>query len=86
MTPNVIILHIRTPGRRGCQLWLPVFLLWIPGLLLAPFVLLALLVYCLACGVGFWRALVTLWTLLCALPGTDVLVDAPDAHVLVRIY
>ena len=86
MTPNICILHVRAHGSKGFRLWLPLFLLWIPGLLLAPLFLLGWLVYSLACRVPFFGGVAILWRLLCALPGTDVLVDAEGTHVLVRIY
>ena len=47
MIPSIAIVHVANPHWRGIRLWLPLFLLWIPALLLAPFVLLILLVVCL---------------------------------------
>jgi hypothetical protein len=84
MTPAIGILHIQPRGRRGMRLWLPLFLLWIPAVLLAPLLLLGF-IGSLACGVGYWRGLATLWRFICALSGTDVRVDAAGTHVLVRL-
>ena len=57
----------------------------IPAILLAPFILLALIVACLISGVPFWRSIATFWALLCSLPGTDVRVATEGNRVLVRI-
>lgn len=85
MTPNIAIVHVNYPRGPNFRLWLPLFLLWIPAVLLAPFVLLALLIACLVSGVPFWRTIATLWALVCSLPGTDVRVATEGNRVLVRI-
>ena len=85
MTPNLAIVHVATPNSRGIRLWLPLFLLWIPFLLLAPLVLLIVLVACLACRIPFWRTLATFWALGCSLPGTDVRVCADGKRITVRV-
>ncbi len=85
MIPNIAIVRIQTPHRRWPGLWLPLFLLWIPALLLAPFVLLILLVACIASRVSFLRAIATFWEILCSLPGTHVRVEAHGSNVNVRI-
>ncbi|HTW48045.1 MAG TPA: hypothetical protein VMD92_08855 [Acidobacteriaceae bacterium] len=89
MTPNLAIVSIDTPSAsrwwRHIRLWIPLFLLWIPFLLLAPFIVLALVVGCWLGRVNPWRAIRILWGLLCALPGTDVRVAAEGNRVLVRI-
>lgn len=85
MIPSIAVVQIHNPHWRGFRLWIPLFLLWIPFLLLAPFLLLILLVACLATGVRFWYSIAVFWGLLCALPGTDVRVVAEGNQVLVKI-
>lgn len=89
MTPNVAIVHLDNPCWRPIwrhtRLWIPLFLLWIPFLLLVPFILLAVVVACWVGRVSAWQAIGTFWSLLCALPGTDVRVTAEGNHILVRI-
>ena len=85
MTPNLAIVHVSIERGPNFRLWLPLFLLWLPAVVLAPFVLLALLIGCVVSGVPFWRSVATLWALLCSLPGTDVRVAAEGNRVLVRI-
>ncbi len=85
MTPSIAIVKIESPHWRMPTLWLPLFLLWVPALLLAPFVLLVLIAVCLAGRVNPWRAIATFWAILCALSGTHVHVDVHDARVRVRI-
>ena len=85
MTPNIAIVHIHNPYWRTYRLWIPLFLLWIPVILLSPLLLLILLVACLALGISFTRSIAVFWAILCALPGTDVRVQADQNHVLVEI-
>jgi hypothetical protein len=85
MTPNIAIVHIHNPYWRGLRLWLPLFLLWIPALLLAPLFLLILLVACLVFQISFWNSISVFWGILCSLPGTDVRVEAEGNHILVEI-
>jgi len=85
VTPNLAIVHVSIERGPNFRLWLPLFLLWLPAVVLAPFVLLALLIGCVVSGVPFWRSVATLWALLCSLPGTDVRVAAEGNRVLVRI-
>ncbi len=85
MTPNIAIVHVENPYRRSVHLWLPLFLLWIPAILLAPFALLVVFVVCLVWRISFWRAIVAFWQLTCSLPGTDVRVCAEGKRVTVRI-
>ena len=88
MTPNIAVIHIQHAHRRGLKLWIPLFLLWIPVLILSPLVLLGMIVFwvvCCAGGVGFFGTLRTFWGILCGLPGTDVRVCADGNKVLVRI-
>ena len=85
MTPNFAIVHVTWVHGPNFRLWLPLFLLWVPAILLAPFILLALLIACLISGVRFWRCIAGGWELLCSLPGTDVRVATEGNRVLVRI-
>lgn len=85
MTPNLAIVHVNLPHGPNFRLWLPLFLLWIPGILLAPFILLALLIASIAAKIPFWRSITAFWGLLCSLPGTDVRVATEGNRVLVRI-
>jgi hypothetical protein len=85
MTPNIAIVHVENPHWRGVRLWLPLFLLWIPIILLSPLILLVVLGVCLAGRVNPWRAIAAFWALSCSLPGTDVRVCADGNKVLVRI-
>lgn len=85
MTPNLAVIRIQ-PENGWCPLIpLPLFLLWIPGILLAPFILLAVWITCLVYDLRFWRSLGVLWNLLCALPGTNVRVCAEGKKISVRI-
>jgi hypothetical protein len=85
MTPNIAIVHVHNPHWHGFRLWIPLFLLWIPAILLAPLILLVLLAASLAGFVRFWRSIAVLWGILCALPGTDVRVEAQGNKILVEI-
>jgi hypothetical protein len=85
MTPNVAIVHVANPHWRGIRLWLPLFLLWIPLILLSPLILLVVLAVCMAGRINPWRALAAFWALSCSLPGTDVRVCVDGNRVTVRI-
>lgn len=85
MTPNLAIVEIDAPHWHMPRLWLPLFLLWIPVLFLAPLVLLVTIVVCLAARVNPWRAIAAWWAITCSLPGTRVHVSTHDSKVLVRI-
>jgi len=87
MIPSLAVVHVHNPyGRsRGLRLWLPLFLLWIPLLILAPLILLVVVVACLLWRVSPFRAIAVFWGLLWSLPGTDVRVQAERNQVLVRI-
>jgi len=85
MTPNIAIVHIHNPHWRGCRLWLPLFLLWIPVILLSPLLFLILLASCIAFRISLWRSIAVFWGILCALPGTGVRVVAEGNHILVEI-
>lgn len=85
MTPNIAIVRVENPHWRGIRLWLPLFLLWIPLILLSPLILLVVLVGCLIGRINPWRAIAAFWAVSCSLPGTDVHVCAEGNKVLVRI-
>jgi hypothetical protein len=87
MIPSLAIVHVHNPDWRwrGVRLWLPLFLLWIPLLILAPLILLVVVIGCLVGQVSPWRAIAAFWAILCGLSGTDVRVQAEGNRVLVRI-
>jgi hypothetical protein len=85
MTPNLAVVHIHNPYWRACRIWIPLFLLWIPVVLLAPFLLLILLAACVVWRVSLWKSISVFWGILSALPGTDVLIHSEQNHVLVEI-
>jgi len=85
MTPNIALVHIESPHWRGVRIWLPLFLLWIPLILLSPLILTILLAVCIVGQINFWRAIAAFWAISCSLPGTDVHVRADGNHVHVKI-
>ena len=85
MTPNLAIVHVSFPRGPNFRLWLPLFLLWIPAVLLAPFILPVLWVVSVATRIPFWASIGTFWSLLSSLRGTDVRVSTEGNRVLVRI-
>ncbi len=85
MTPNIAIVHVENPHWRGIHLWLPLFLLWIPLILLSPLIFLVVFAVCLAGRINPWHAIAAFWGLVCSLPGTDVRVCADGNRVTVRI-
>lgn len=85
MTPNIAIVHVQNPYWRGCRLWIPLFLLWIPVLLLSPLLLLILLAACFVWRISFSRSIAVFWGILCSLPGTHVRVEAQGSRILVEI-
>jgi hypothetical protein len=85
MTPNLAIVEIRALHWYMPRLWLPLFLLWIPAILLAPFGFLVLMAVCIAYRISLWRTIATFWGILCALPGTDVRVSSEGTRVFVKI-
>jgi hypothetical protein len=85
MTPNIAIVRFENAHCRKIRLWVPLFLLWIPLVVLSPLILLVVVGVCLAGRISPWRAMAALWALSCSLPGTDVRVCAEGNHVMVRI-
>ncbi|HLY43473.1 MAG TPA: hypothetical protein VKR52_19830 [Terracidiphilus sp.] len=86
MTPNFAVVRIENGGRRwGIPIVVPLFLLWIPAILLGPLVLLVLWAVCIAVDVSFLNAVSTFWGIVCGLRGTDVRVCADGNRITVRI-
>jgi hypothetical protein len=85
MTPNIAYVYVHTPGWRMPRLWVPLFLLWIPAILLSPLIFLVIFGLCLAGEVSPFRAIAVIWSILCSLPGTHVRVSTEDTQVVVRI-
>jgi hypothetical protein len=85
MTPNIALVHVETPYSRRIRLWLPLFLLWIPLILLSPLILIVIVVVSLVGEVDPWRAIKTFWDIACSLPGTEVSVRADGNHIHVKI-
>jgi hypothetical protein len=95
MTPNFAVVRIQNlvaspMDRSAWSFWgfpfvVPLFLLWIPAILLAPFVFIVLWPVCIAVEISFTQTVSTFWNLLCGLPGTDVRVCAEGKRITVRI-
>lgn len=89
MIPSLALISIDCSQARLCgrrlRIWAPLFLLWIPAILLAPLIFVVLAVACAVGHVSLWRAIGTLWALFCGLRGTDVVVRAEGNLVKVRI-
>ena len=89
MIPNLAIIHLDNPHWRPfwrhTRLWIPLFLLYIPLLLLSPLILLVVVIVSCMGRVNPFRAIATFWSIWCALRGTDVRVAADNNHIAVRI-
>lgn len=85
MIPSIATVRIENPQWRGIRLWLPLFLLWIPLIVLSPLILLLVLAVSAAGRINPWRVIATFWALSCGLRGTDVRVCADGNKVVVRI-
>ena len=85
MTPSLAILEIQSPHWRMPRLWLPLFLLWIPLILLAPIIFLVIFGLCIASRTSPWRVIAVFWAISCSLPGTHIHVSTQESKVLVRI-
>ena len=85
MTPNIAIIAIETPHWRMPRLWLPVFLLWLPVVLLSPILFLVLVAVAIGVRTSIWRLIALVWGILCGLPGTAIHVRSEGNQVLVRI-
>ncbi len=85
MIPLFLVVSIRAQGQRRFRLWLPLVLIW---LLLSPLLLVAIPVVMIVGALAGMNPFAALWNLLavfCALAGTHVEVEAPDASVLVHV-
>jgi len=85
VTPNIAVVEIRASHWHMPRLWLPLFLLWIPAILLSPLIVIVLLAAGVAFRINPWSIFAVFWRLVCALPGTDVRVTADGTHVFVKI-
>jgi len=85
MTPNIAYVRIESPHWRSIPMWIPLFLLWIPAIILSPLIFLVILGLSLAGKLNPWNTFCVLWDLVCALPGTHVRVIADETNVNVRI-
>lgn len=85
MTPNLAYVRVEWPRGRRIGVWLPLFLLWIPLVLLSPLIVLVVVAVCAAGRVNAWKALAAFWALVVSLPGTDVRMVADGSRVVVRI-
>ena len=85
MIPNIAIVRVENPHWRGIRLWIPLFMLWIPLVLLSPLILLVAFGLCLAGGISMLETLKTFWGIVCGLRGTEVRVTADGNRVFVRI-
>ena len=85
MIPSFAVMQVEAPHFRTPRLWLPLFLLWIPVILISPLILIVIVGLSLAGRISPWRAIAVFWSVVCALPGTHVHVSTHDSKVLVRI-
>jgi hypothetical protein len=85
MTPNFAVVGIETPGWRLPRFWLPLFLLWVPVILLSPLIFLVLAAMAIAARTSIWRLIAIFWGIASSLPGTHVHVRSEGNQVLVRI-
>jgi hypothetical protein len=85
MTPNIAIVRIETSHWHSIPLWIPLFLLWIPAILLSPLIFIVVFGLSIAGRINPWNTFKVLWDLVCALPGTNVRVTADGTNVRVRI-
>jgi hypothetical protein len=85
VTPNFAVLSIDTRTWHMPRLWIPLFLLWIPVVLLSPLLFLVLAAIAIVTRTTVWRLIALCWGILSGLPGTDVRVQADGNHVLIRV-
>lgn len=85
MIPFFAVVSVRPQHGRPIRLWLPVFLVWlllvVLGIILSPLIV-------IACLIARLNPFLTVWRLIgvfVAMAGTDIEVQAPDAHVVVRM-
>ena len=85
MTPSIAIVRVETPDFRMIPLWVPLFLLWIPVIILSPLIFLVIFGLSLAGRINPFTSCRVLWCFLCSLSGIQVRVNAEEAKVYVRI-
>ena len=85
MIPNFAVIGVQTPEWHMPRLWVPLFLLWIPVVLLSPVIFLVLVGIAIASRTTIWRLIAMFWNFLSGLRGTDVRITTEGNHVLVRI-
>jgi hypothetical protein len=83
--PQVLRVQVRQPDHRTIRIWIPVLPVLIVLSPLLLLVVLAGIIACLVFRINPVRALVATGRLLCALKGTHIEVDDPQALVLVDI-
>ena len=86
MTPNFAVVHVIAPNCRMPRLWFPLFLLWLPAILLSPLILVVIFAAGFVYRINPFRVIAVVWGILCSLPGTDVRVVADGARVQVKIF
>ena len=85
MIPFFAVVSVQPQHGRRIRLWLPLFLVWLLLLVLA--IILSPLIV-IACLIARLNPILTVWRLIgvfVAMAGTDIEVQAPDAHVVVRV-
>jgi hypothetical protein len=85
VTPNFAVIEVHAPHWHMPRLWFPLFLFWIPVVLLSPIIFLVLVAVAIGAGTNIWRLIAMIWNILSGLPGTHVNVRAEGNQVLVRI-
>jgi hypothetical protein len=85
MIPTIAIFQLEAPHFHMPRIWLPIFLLWIPVLLLSPLIFLVIFGLSIAGRISPWRTIAVFWSILCSLSGTHVHVSSHGSKVLVRI-
>ena len=85
MTPSLALIRVGSGQGWSVPIVLPLFLLWIPLVLLAPLLLLVALGVSVCGRWPVWRGLRAFWDVSCALTGTDVDVLSDGHRVWVRL-
>lgn len=85
MIPNFAVIGVHTPHWHMPRLWIPLFLLWIPVILLSPIIFLVLVAIAIAARTNIWRLVAIFWNILSSLRGTDIRVSTEGNNVLVCI-
>ena len=86
MIPSLAVLQVKAPHFHMPRLWLPLFLLWIPVLLVSPLIFVVIFGLCMASRISPWRAIAVFWSILCGLSGTHIHLSTHESKVLVRIF